>query len=146
MTLASDAVRVANQVIAALDTPWRVGAHVLRLRASIGISIYPDDGDDAATLLERADAAMYRAKRRGRAGFVFYGALAWGKTSPAIAESASTGYLVDGAAEPAPLMDSGPARRSPAVLTVLTPSTPSTPSTPPTPSAATVKDPGPPAQ
>jgi diguanylate cyclase (GGDEF)-like protein len=143
MTLASDAMRVANQVIAALDTPWRVGTHVLRLRASIGISIYPDDGDNAATLLERADAAMYRAKRRGRAGFVFYGASAWGKTSPANSESASTGYLADGAAAPAPSMDSGPVRRSPAVLTVLTPSTPSTP---PTPSAATVKDPGPPAQ
>jgi signal transduction histidine kinase len=42
-----------------------VDDHVLRLTASIGISIYPDDGELAETLIDRADAAMYRAKRHG---------------------------------------------------------------------------------
>ncbi|MDP9902598.1 GGDEF domain-containing protein [Variovorax ginsengisoli] len=43
------------------------------LTASIGISLYPDDSDDAKLLIELADAAMYRAKAQGRGGFVFHG-------------------------------------------------------------------------
>jgi diguanylate cyclase len=70
---ASDAVLIADKVLAALGAPSRVGEHVLRLTASIGISIYPDDGEDAATLIDRADAAMYRAKRHGLGSFVFRG-------------------------------------------------------------------------
>jgi diguanylate cyclase (GGDEF)-like protein len=70
---ASDAVLVADKVVAALAAPSLVGEHVLRLAASIGISIYPDDGEDADTLIDRADAAMYRAKRQGLGRFVLYG-------------------------------------------------------------------------
>ena len=127
MALPADAVRVANKVIAALDTPWRVGNHVLRMRASIGISIYPDDGEDAATLLERADAAMYRAKRHGRAGFVFYGSAPSAEPTPDIPAPRSPLYPVNGAAGTAlaPINDGGPARRSTSVLTVLTATTPS---------------------
>ncbi len=62
---ASDAIGVAHKVIAALGAPARFGKHVLRLSASIGISLYPDDAQDAQTLIERADAAMYDAKSRG---------------------------------------------------------------------------------
>ncbi len=69
---ASDATRIASKIIAALSAPCRVGEHVLRLTASIGISIYPDDGDDAQLLINRADAAMYRAKRQGLGSFVFH--------------------------------------------------------------------------
>ncbi len=68
---ASDAVLIADKVVAALGVPSRVGDHVLRLTASIGISIYPDDGEDAATLINRADVAMYRAKRHGLGRLVF---------------------------------------------------------------------------
>ncbi|HWU70345.1 MAG TPA: diguanylate cyclase [Pseudoxanthomonas sp.] len=70
---ASDSVLVADKVIAALAVPSRIGDHVLRLTASIGISVYPDDGEDAQTLIDRADAAMYRAKRLGLGSFVFHG-------------------------------------------------------------------------
>ncbi|RNF83336.1 diguanylate cyclase domain-containing protein [Montanilutibacter psychrotolerans] len=70
---ASDSTLVADKVIAALAVPSRVGDHVLRLTASIGISVYPDDGEDAQTLIDHADAAMYRAKRLGLGGFVFHG-------------------------------------------------------------------------
>lgn len=70
---ASDAVRVADKVIAALGVPLRVDDEVLRLKASIGISIFPDDGVDADTLIDRADAAMYLAKRRGVGSFVVHG-------------------------------------------------------------------------
>lgn len=70
---ASDAILVANKAIAALAVPSRVGDHVLRLTASIGISVYPEDGVDAETLIDRADAAMYRAKRLGLGSFAFHG-------------------------------------------------------------------------
>ena len=69
---ASDAIHIADKIIAALSTPSRMGDHVLRLTASIGISIYPDDGEDAQLLIDRADAAMYRAKRHGPGSFVFH--------------------------------------------------------------------------
>lgn len=44
----------------------------LRLTASMGVSLYPDDGSDAETLLRNADAAMYHAKHNGRNGYAFY--------------------------------------------------------------------------
>jgi diguanylate cyclase len=68
-----DALFVADKMIALLNVPHPIGEHVLGLSASIGISVYPEDGDDAPTLIERADAAMYRAKRRGAGSSVFYG-------------------------------------------------------------------------
>jgi diguanylate cyclase (GGDEF)-like protein len=49
-----------------------VGDQIVQLTASIGISIYPEDGEDAKTLIDRADAAMYRAKKRGGGQFVFH--------------------------------------------------------------------------
>ncbi len=70
---AADAAVVAEKVIAALAVPHRFGEHELRLKASIGISIYPDDADEAGALIERADAAMYVAKRHGLGGFEFHG-------------------------------------------------------------------------
>nr|WP_246312472.1 diguanylate cyclase [Aquabacterium terrae] len=71
VTQACDAIATADKLCAALGAPSRVGDQVIRLTASIGISLYPDDGDDADTLIERADAAMYRAKRLGLRSFVF---------------------------------------------------------------------------
>jgi diguanylate cyclase len=70
---AVDVAQIAVKLIAALGPPTRVGEHVLRLTASIGISLFPDDGEDAHTLVERADAAMYRAKHSGLGGFAFHG-------------------------------------------------------------------------
>jgi diguanylate cyclase (GGDEF)-like protein len=79
---ASDAVLIARKIAAELGAPTRVGSHVLRLTASIGISLYPDDGDDADTLIVRADAAMYRAKRGSPSGFRFHGELPNERTLP----------------------------------------------------------------
>ena len=69
----ADAALIAKKLSSALGAPSRVGEHVLRLTTSIGICIYPDDGDNPNLLVERADAAMYRAKRHGLGGFVFHG-------------------------------------------------------------------------
>jgi diguanylate cyclase (GGDEF)-like protein/PAS domain S-box-containing protein len=57
---------VARKVLESLARPFRVDGHELFVTASIGISCYPNDGDDAETLLKCADAAMYRAKELGR--------------------------------------------------------------------------------
>ncbi|HXH00824.1 MAG TPA: diguanylate cyclase [Xanthomonadaceae bacterium] len=68
-----DAAAVAQQLLVAIGVPKRMGEHVLRLSASVGISLCPDDGEEPGDLIGRADAAMYRVKRRGRAGFAFHG-------------------------------------------------------------------------
>jgi diguanylate cyclase (GGDEF)-like protein len=68
----SDAIVVAHKVISALGMPFRIGDHILRLTASIGICLYPEDGDTPQVLIDRADAAMYRAKRLGTGSFVFH--------------------------------------------------------------------------
>ena len=73
---ASDAAAVADKVIAALGMPALIGDHVMRLTASIGISLYPADGERASELISLADGAMYRAKRDGVGSFVFHDAQA----------------------------------------------------------------------
>ncbi len=69
---ASDAASIAEKMLAALSAPSRVGTHALRLSASLGIAIYPEDGDTALTLVAHADAAMYRSKRTAPGRFDFY--------------------------------------------------------------------------
>ncbi|BAP41956.1 sensory box/GGDEF domain/EAL domain-containing protein [Pseudomonas sp. StFLB209] len=63
---ASDAQSIASKLLTSLQTPLPAGEHQLVIGASIGISLFPDDGLDSATLLKNADAAMYRAKAKGR--------------------------------------------------------------------------------
>jgi diguanylate cyclase (GGDEF)-like protein/PAS domain S-box-containing protein len=57
---------VARKVLQSLARPFRVDGHELFVTASIGISLFPADGDDVETLLKSADSAMYRAKELGR--------------------------------------------------------------------------------
>jgi len=63
---------VALKLLAALAEPFVVGQHEVLLSASIGISIFPEDGRDTETLLKNADVAMYRAKRLGTSAHIFY--------------------------------------------------------------------------
>ncbi len=69
---AEDAALIAEKAITALAASGGVGDHAVRLSASIGISLYPDDGEDADTLIDRADAAMYVAKRHDIGGYAFH--------------------------------------------------------------------------
>jgi predicted signal transduction protein with EAL and GGDEF domain len=68
----NDAAMVANKVLEALAPPVLLGTHELYVTASIGITIYPADGNQTATLLRNADTAMYRAKDEGRNTFRFF--------------------------------------------------------------------------
>lgn len=60
-----DAIAFAQKILNALAEPYRVGNNELRITTSIGISLYPDHGLDACTLLDNADMAMYHAKSSG---------------------------------------------------------------------------------
>ena len=71
----SDITSVIDKIFAALAAHNRIGQHTVSLSASVGISLYPDDGNDAETLLERADSAMYCAKRSGTLKSVFASAI-----------------------------------------------------------------------
>jgi diguanylate cyclase (GGDEF)-like protein/PAS domain S-box-containing protein len=69
-----DAAQVARKLTRVLDKPFMLGGHELTVTGSIGIALYPDDGQTASELLKNADAAMYRTKAEGRNGFQFYSA------------------------------------------------------------------------
>ena len=70
---AADAALIAGKLLAALGEPLRVGDRDLRMTASIGISVYPDDGQSIEALIGHADAAMYRAKRQGPGRVALHG-------------------------------------------------------------------------
>lgn len=63
---------VASRLISALIQPLTIMQKNLVVSTSIGISVYPDDGDSAESLLKHADTAMYRAKEAGRNNYCFY--------------------------------------------------------------------------
>lgn len=61
-----DAAQVALKLLSALGTPFTTAHGACRISASIGVSFYPEDGDAPESLLNRADVAMYAAKRTGK--------------------------------------------------------------------------------
>jgi diguanylate cyclase len=63
---AQDAARAAEKLIKTMAAPHLIGDHRLNVTVSIGISLYPDDGDDVEAVLTNADTAMYQVKRDGR--------------------------------------------------------------------------------
>jgi diguanylate cyclase (GGDEF)-like protein len=68
----NDAALVANKVLESLGRPFAVEGHELHISASIGVGFYPSDGSDASALLRAADAAMYKAKQKGRGNYQFF--------------------------------------------------------------------------
>lgn len=69
---AADAEHVASKVLACFSAPFEADDHEFFTSASIGISLYPEHGNDVATVVKNADAAMYRAKSKGRNRIEFY--------------------------------------------------------------------------
>lgn len=71
-TEGEDVVEVIFQINESLALPFTIDEHELFITVSIGISLYPDDGADASTLLKNADAALYRAREQGGNNYQFY--------------------------------------------------------------------------
>ena len=69
---AEDISMVANNILTALSAPLNLEGIELYISASIGIAIFPEDGNDVDTLLKHADLAMYKAKDHGRNNFQFF--------------------------------------------------------------------------
>jgi diguanylate cyclase (GGDEF)-like protein/PAS domain S-box-containing protein len=67
-----DAAISSRRILQAVAEALSIGHHDLHVTASIGISIYPDDGQDAEALIKNADTAMYQAKENGRASYQFF--------------------------------------------------------------------------
>jgi diguanylate cyclase (GGDEF)-like protein len=63
---------VAQRIVDSMQNPLHISGHILWVTVSIGIAIYPNDDDDIAVLLTKADTAMYEAKSRGRNSFCIY--------------------------------------------------------------------------
>ena len=66
-----DATRAATAINVVLDAPLVASEREYHLSASVGVALFPDDGEDAETLLRYADSAMYRAKELGGKGYQF---------------------------------------------------------------------------
>jgi diguanylate cyclase (GGDEF)-like protein len=67
-----DALHTADKVLASLASTHNIVQRELYTTASIGISVYPDDGQDAETLVRNADTAMYHAKKQGGNTYQFF--------------------------------------------------------------------------
>jgi diguanylate cyclase (GGDEF)-like protein/PAS domain S-box-containing protein len=72
VTHAADAVTSAVKIITELKKAHTIGEHRLHVTVSIGLSTYPDNGEDAETLIKNADTAMYHAKQSGRDNYQFF--------------------------------------------------------------------------
>ena len=69
----SDAENAAESVLEVLKTPFEIEGHTISISASIGISLFPDHGDESGQLLQQADCAMFAAKKAGKNQIVQFG-------------------------------------------------------------------------
>ena len=72
MARCEDAAKVATKILESFQEPFSFDGYELRITTSIGIAIYPHDGEDSDTLVKNADIAMYRAKEQGRYTYEYY--------------------------------------------------------------------------
>ena len=66
-----EAAMVAQKLLDALSEPFQLGERCIRVTCSLGIALFPSDGEDGLALQKKADAALYRAKEQGRDRFAF---------------------------------------------------------------------------
>src|SRR5207253_5481749 len=69
-----DAAPVAQKILDAVRSPFHIEGREFYITTSIGISLYPEDGLDAETLIKNADTAMYQAKEQGRDNYQLFNA------------------------------------------------------------------------
>jgi diguanylate cyclase (GGDEF)-like protein/PAS domain S-box-containing protein len=72
ITAKDEAVNLAKRLLQGFNSPFTIAPHELSVTLSIGIAIYPQDGEDADTLVKNADAALYRAKSAGKNNFALF--------------------------------------------------------------------------
>ena len=72
MPNATDANQVAEKILEVFKRPFSIGGRELTLTASVGISIFPEDGDSQTELLQKADSAMYHSKGKGRNTYSYF--------------------------------------------------------------------------
>jgi len=72
ITYPEDAAASARKILLSLSAPHSIEGQDLHIDGSIGISVYPDDGEDSETLIKNADTAMYHVKETGRNNFQFF--------------------------------------------------------------------------
>ena len=65
-----DVITLANKVVFTLSRPFLIETHTVNVSASLGITLYPENGTDIDTLMSKADTAMYQAKRDGHNNYV----------------------------------------------------------------------------
>jgi diguanylate cyclase (GGDEF)-like protein/PAS domain S-box-containing protein len=83
-----DVEEVAQKLIATIEAPFHAEGRPLSVTPSIGLALFPGDGDSPTELIDHADSAMYRAKARGRANFQFF--------DPGMATSAYAALVMEG--------------------------------------------------
>ena len=69
----NEATAIAQKILDSFKEPFTVNGHELNISTSIGIAVYPEDGQDLETLMKKSDAALYYAKGHGRNQFKFFG-------------------------------------------------------------------------
>ncbi|QGY38867.1 EAL domain-containing protein [Pseudodesulfovibrio cashew] len=67
-----EVVELADRVLLSFDEPYLIHGQELTITPSVGVTMYPDDGDDAGTLIRNADMAMYQAKSAGKRNYLLY--------------------------------------------------------------------------
>ncbi|HJV52237.1 MAG TPA: EAL domain-containing protein [Noviherbaspirillum sp.] len=85
----TSAISIAEKLSMALDTPVFIAGHEVKTGASVGISMYPQDGDTSEALLQNADTALYRAKASGGNAYCFF--------TPEMGEASRARLLLQGA-------------------------------------------------
>jgi diguanylate cyclase (GGDEF)-like protein len=85
LTHAEDAALVAQKILEAVRYPFHIEGREFYITTSIGISVFPEDGTDAETLIKAADTAMYQAKEQGRDNYQLFNALVNAKALQRIA-------------------------------------------------------------
>ena len=82
-----DVIPIAEKIAECISEPFALEGQTLGVSGSIGISMYPQDGESTDTLIRNADAAMYLAKERGRSNFQFF--------MPSLTKSAANSLLIE---------------------------------------------------
>jgi diguanylate cyclase (GGDEF)-like protein len=74
LTLTDDVFTVLRKILAVFETPFMLDGVAVDSATSIGVCLFPDDGEESEELMKRADSAMYEAKGTGRNSYTFYNA------------------------------------------------------------------------